>query len=108
MFHPKKGQQMRKLLFAAVCLMALPMPALASEVDCNGYRYGMKVRDVITLDINDKKAPACIIPNNSRAWLQVKNWCNDDDFCTFKAHVKRRYGNTHTVDRIVGPVSWGD
>jgi hypothetical protein len=99
---------MRNVLLAAVCLMALPMPAFAREVDCNGYRYGMKVRDLITLDISDKKAPACNIPNNSTAWLQVKKWCNDDDFCTFKAHVERRNGNRYVIDRIVGPVKWGD
>ena len=39
---PKKGQQMRNVLLAAVCLMAFPMPAFASEIDCNGYGYGMK------------------------------------------------------------------
>jgi hypothetical protein len=99
---------MRNALLAAVCLLALPAPARASEVDCNGYRYGMKVRDLVTLDISNKKAPACEIPNNSRAWLQIKNWCDDDDFCTFKAHVKRRDGNVYIIDRIIGPVSWGD
>jgi hypothetical protein len=108
MFHPKKGQQMPKLLFAAACLMVLPMPAPASDIDCNGYRYGMKVRDLVALDINNEKAPACEIPNNSRAWSQVNKWCNDDDFCTFKAHVKRRNGNRYVIDRIVGPVKWGD
>ena len=99
---------MHNALLAAVCLLALLGPAHASEIDCNGYRYGMRVRDVVTLDINDKKAPACNIPNISRAWLQIKKWCNDDDFCTFRAHVKRRDGNRYTIDRIVGPVSWGD
>jgi hypothetical protein len=33
-----------------VCLLALSTPALASEIDCNGYRYGMKVRNLVTLD----------------------------------------------------------
>jgi hypothetical protein len=105
MFHPKKGQQMRNALLAAVCLLALPAPAHAGEIDCNGYRYGMRVRDLVTRDINDKKALTCEIPNNSRAWLQIKNWCNNDDFCTFKARVKRRHGKTYIIDRIVGPVS---
>jgi len=99
---------MRSALLSAVYLLALPAPAHASEVDCYGYRYGMRVRDLVTLDINDKKAPACNIPNNSRAWLQIKNWCNSDDFCKFRAHVKRRSGNTYTIDRIVGPVSAGN
>ena len=99
---------MRNALLAAVCFLALPVPARASEIDCNGYRYGMRVRDVVTLDINDQKAPACSIPVDSTAWLQIKNWCNDDDFCTFKAHVKRRRGNRYTIDRIIGPVMWGD
>src|SRR5262245_18030500 len=58
-FHPKKGRQMRNaLLAAAVCSLASPPQAHAGEIDCNGYRYGMKVRDVVTLDINNKKAPA--------------------------------------------------
>ncbi len=92
----------------AVCLLALSPPALASDVDCNGYRYGMKVRDVVTLDITDDKVRACEIPSSSTAWSQVKKWCNEDDFCTFKAHVKRRNGNTYVIDRIVGPVKWGD
>ena len=99
---------MRNNLPAAVCLLALSAPAYASEIDCNGYRHGMRVRDLVTLDINDKKAPACDIPNDSKAWSQIKDWCNDDDFCTFKAHVKRRSGNVYTIDRIVGPVQWGD
>ena len=99
---------MRNALLAAVCLLALPAPAHAKDIDCNGYRYGMRVRDLVTLDINNKRAPACDIPNNSSAWLEVKKWCNDDNFCTFKARVKRRYGNTYIIDRIVGPVKWGD
>jgi hypothetical protein len=99
---------MPKAPLAAVCLLALSAPARASEIDCNGYRYGMQVRDLVTLDINNDKAPACEIPNNSKAWLQVKNYCNDDDFCTFKAHVERRNGNRYVIDRIVGPVKWGD
>jgi hypothetical protein len=94
---------MRNALVAAVCLLALPAPAHASEIGCNGYRYGMRTRNLVTLDINDKKAPTCEIPNSSRAWLQIKNWCNANDFCTFKGHVKRRIGNTYTIDWIVGP-----
>ena len=106
MFYQKKGQQMPKLLFAAACLMVLPMPAPASDIDCNGYRYGMKVRDLVALDINNDKAPACEIPNKV-SW-DIKKWCNDDDFCTFRAHVVRRNGNRYIIDRIVGPVKWGD
>jgi hypothetical protein len=68
----------------------------------------MRVRYLVTLDINNKKAPACDIPNKSEAWLELKKWCNNDDYCTFKAHVKRRYGNTYIIDRIVGPVKRGD
>jgi hypothetical protein len=96
------------LLAAAVCLLALPVPGHAGEIECSGYRYGMKIRDVVTLDINNQTAPACEIPNTSKAWLQIKNWCDKDDFCTFKAHVKRRDGNRYTIDRIVGPVLRGD
>lgn len=103
-----KDSKLRKALLAAVCLLALPTAALASEIDCNGYRYGMKVRDLITLDVNNEKSPACEIPNKSRAWSQIKKWCNDDDYCTFKAHVERRNGNRYIIDRIVGPVKWGD
>jgi hypothetical protein len=91
---------LREALLAAVCLLALPTPAHASEIDCKGYRYGMQVRDLVTVDINNEKAPACEIPNNSRAWSQIKKWCDDRDFCTFKAHVKRRNGNRYIVDRI--------
>jgi hypothetical protein len=105
--HPTKGEQMRNALLAIVCLLALPAPVHASEVDCNGYRYGMKVRDLVTLDINNKKAPACEIPIKSRAGLEIKKWCNDDDFCTFRAHFKRRKGNVYIIDRIVRPVKRG-
>jgi hypothetical protein len=99
---------MRNGLFAAACLLALPAPAFAGQIDCSGYRYGMKVRDLVTLDINDINSRTCEIPNDSKAWSQIKNWCNDDDFCTFKAHVKRRNGNRYIIDLIVGPVRWGD
>jgi hypothetical protein len=94
---------MPNALLSAVCFLALSAPAHASEIDCNGYRYGMRVRDLVTMDINDEKAPACEIPNDSKAWLQIKNRCNKDDLCTFKAHVKRRYGNTYIIDRIMDP-----
>src|SRR5437588_10849780 len=88
-FAPKiKGQKMRNALLSAFCLLALSAPTHASEIDCNGYRYLMKVRDLVTLDINDDKAPTCDIPYNSTAWFQIKKWCNDDHFCTFKAHIK--------------------
>ena len=97
---------MREVLLVAICLLALSVWAHASEVDCNGYRYGMRVRDVVTLNINDEKAPACIIPNNV-SW-DTQKWCNPDDFCTFRAHVVRRDGNKYVIDRIVGPVKWGD
>jgi hypothetical protein len=99
---------LREALFASVCLLALLSLAHARDIDCNGYRYGMKVRDLVTLDINNEAAPACEIPNTSTAWSQIKEWCNDDDFCTFKAHVERRNGNRYIIDRIVGPVRWGD
>jgi hypothetical protein len=101
-----KDSKLRKALLAAVCLLALPTQAHASEIDCNGYRYGMKVRDLVTLDINNEKAPACEIPNKV-SW-DIKKWCNDDDFCTFRARVVRRDGNRYIIDRIVGPVKWGD
>jgi hypothetical protein len=82
------------------------LPAHASEIDCNGYRYGMKVCDLVTLDINDKMAPACDIPNNGRAWSQIKDWCNDDDLCTFgarKATLRQQvYDRSNRRTRIVG------
>jgi hypothetical protein len=93
---------MRNALVAAVCLLA--SPTLASNINCHGYRFGMQVRDLVTLDITNEKLPACEIPSNSAAWSQVKNWCNDDNFCTFKAHVERQTGNRYVIDRIVGPV----
>jgi hypothetical protein len=109
-FRPMKGQQMRQELLAAVCFLALSAPAHAKKIDCNGYRYGMRTRDVVTLDINNKSAPACVIPNDipndGEAWF--KKWCNADNFCTFRAHVKRRYRNAYIIDKIVGPVKWGD
>ena len=46
---------------------SFPMLALACEIDGNRYRHGMRVSDLVTLDSDDKKAPACNIPNNSRA-----------------------------------------
>jgi hypothetical protein len=97
---------MRYAVFAAIWLLASSVHA--SVIDCNGYRYGMRVRDVVTLDINDTKTPACEIPNTSAAWSQVQNWCDGKQFCTFRAHVVRKSGNRYIIDRIVGPVSWGD
>jgi len=105
---------LREPRLAAICILSFPLltlPPLAAharDVDCNGYRYGMKIRDVVTLDINNEKSPACEIPNNSRAWSQIKKWCNDDEFCTFRAHVVRRNGNRYIIDRIIGSVNWGD
>jgi len=106
--HPAKDGKLREALIAAVYLLALPTPAHTSEIDCTGHHYGMKVRDLVTLDIDNGRSQACEIPNDSRAWSQIKKWCNDDDFCTFKAHVERRIGNRYIIDRIVGPVKWGD
>ena len=97
---------MRKAPLAAVCLLAFPMQTHASEIDCNGYRYGMRVRDLITLDINSQKSPVCEIPNKV-PW-DIKKWCNDDDFCTFRARVVRRSGNKYVIDKVIGPVKWGD
>jgi hypothetical protein len=62
----------------------------------------MRIRDVVTLDINNKKTPACEIANRIK-W-DIKKFCNDDDFCTFRAHVVRRSGNRYVIDRIVGPI----
>ena len=97
---------MREVLLVAICFLALPMPAQASEIDCNGYRYGMRVRDLITLDINNQKSPVCEIPN--KVLWDIKKWCNPDDFCTFRARVVRRNGNKYVIDKVVGPVKWGD
>ena len=58
---------MRNALLVAAYLLALSARAHASEIDCNGFRYGMKVSDLVTLYINDNNAPTCDIPNNSRA-----------------------------------------
>ena len=96
---------MREALLAVVCLPSLLTLAHASEVDCNGYRNGMRVRDVITLDITKKNSPACVVPNNV-SW-DIKKYCNDNDLCTFRAHVARRNGNTYFIDRVTGPVKWG-
>jgi len=103
-----KDRKLREALLAAVCFLALLTPAHASEIDCNGYRFGMRVRIVVTLDINNEKAPACEIPNNSRAWSQINEYCNADHICTFRARVARRNGNRYIIDRIVRPVRWGD
>lgn len=93
---------MREALLVAVCLLALPIPAQASEVDCRGYRYGMRIRDIVTLDIENKKSPACEISNKIK-W-DIKKYCNDDDFCTFRARVVGRNGKRYIIDRVVGPV----
>jgi hypothetical protein len=103
MFHPKKGQQMRKALLASVCLAALSAPALAREVYCSGHPFGMQVRVVVTLDINDEKLPACEIPLTSKARSRLDQFCNDGH-CTFSGHVERQIGNLYIIDRIVGPV----
>ena len=102
----RKGSQLRKAQLAAFCLIALPTTALAGEIDCNGYRYGMKVRDLITLDFKNGKSPICEVPN--KISRNIKTYCNDDDFCTFRAHVARQNGNRYIIDRVVGPVRWGD
>jgi hypothetical protein len=106
LFASRRGSRLRKAKFVAVCLIALPTTALTREIDCNGYRYGMRVRDLITLDINNGKSRICEIPNKV-SW-SIKRYCNDDDFCTFRARVARRNGNTYVIDRVIGPVKWGD
>jgi hypothetical protein len=94
---------MRNALLASVCLLALSAPALAREVYCNGYRFGMRVRVVVSLDINDGKLTACEIPLTSKARSQLDQFCTDDH-CTFSGHVKRQIGNLYIIDRIVIPV----
>jgi hypothetical protein len=97
---------LRNALLAAVCLLGLPTLAHASEIDCNGYQYGMQTRNVITLDINNTQSPKCEI--SLKASRDIKKWCNPDNFCTFRGRVVRRSGNYYVVDRIVGGVKWGD
>lgn len=97
---------MRKALLGAICLLALPMPARAGEISCNGYPYGMQTRNVITLNINNTRSPKCEL--SLKASRDIKKWCNPDNICTFRGRVVRRKGNYYVVDRIVGGVKWGD
>jgi hypothetical protein len=100
---------MRKALLASICLLVLSAPTLASrgkhvrEIYCNGYRFAMQVRIVVSLDINDGKLTACEIPLTSMARSQLDQFCTDDH-CTFSGHVARQIGNLYIIDRIVGPV----
>jgi hypothetical protein len=100
-FTEGKDNKLRQALLSAVCLLALLTPAHASQIDCSGYRYGMRVRDLVTLDINDAKTPACEIANKIK-W-DIKKYCNVDNYCKFRARVVRRSGNRYIIDRIVKP-----
>jgi hypothetical protein len=97
---------MRKVLLGAICLLALPMPARAGEISCNGYQYGMQTRNVVTLDIDNEQSPKCEL--SLKASRDLRKWCNPDNFCTFRGHVVHKSGNVYVVDRITGGVKWGD
>lgn len=89
------------VMFAAIAILS-SISAFGKQIECSGTEYGMRDHVLITLDFDDRNALACVIPNNVPAWLQLKEFCSDDN-CRFRGHVIAQDGNTYTIDRILGP-----
>jgi hypothetical protein len=95
-----------KLIGTAVIAASLAgQPARAAEMVCNGTWYQNQDRDIVTRDIvtDDftKNGKACIIKSNTKAFMQMKDFCDREiSFCTFLGHVVRRAGNNYFIDRI--------
>jgi hypothetical protein len=87
-----------------ICVLSSAATAFAAETDCRGIRYVMQAQDVISLDQDDPRVPACIVPSNRAAFLQEKDYCTDDH-CDFRGHIESQQGNTYTIDVILGPIT---
>jgi hypothetical protein len=85
---------------------ATPAPAKSpTTVDCTGTRNAMQDHDVISLDINNDSDPACSVSNKVMGAKEIKQFCNDDDFCAFRGHVSSQEKNLFVIDQILGPIS---
>jgi len=90
---------MKKILAILIVTAAWAGTAHASEIECSGIRYEMQDHDYITQYWDGKEEHTCVIQYNTKAFLQVKNFC-DEDLCAFMGHVLRRNGNSYYIDRI--------
>jgi hypothetical protein len=85
---------------AAVIAAAMSIhPAGAKDVLCDGdfQNHGHAGASVENPEIS------CFIPSNSRAALQVLDFCvNGEQYshCTFVGHVSRRNGREYVIDKI--------
>ena len=85
---------------AAIAASLAGQPARAAETVCNGVWYQNQDRDIVTDDFT-KNGKACIIKSNTKAFRQMKDFCDRESwFCTFLGHVVRRAGNNYFIDSI--------
>ena len=85
---------------AVIAVLLAGQPARAAETVCNGAWYQNQDRDVVTGDFT-KNGKACIIKSNTKAFKQMKDFCDREDwFCTFRGRVARRAGNNYFIDSI--------
>ena len=93
-----------ELIGTAVIAASLAgQPARAAEMVCNGiwYQDRDRDRDIVTDDFT-MNGKACIIKSNTKALMQMKDFCDREGwFCTFVGHVIRRAGNNYFIDRIM-------
>jgi hypothetical protein len=75
-----------------------------STVDCTGTRNQMQDHDVVSLDVNDDKLPACFIPISVWGANNLLQFCTDDGKCAFRGHVSSQDGSLYTIDKITGPI----
>ena len=96
---------MKTILLAAPLVTILAGAANASEVTCSGDVWSMKDHDIISADMNNDRAQACVAQHNTKAFVQIGQYCDiqaSGACCIFRAHVASRKGNTYFIDRIIG------
>jgi hypothetical protein len=91
--------RIKQIATAVIAASLTAGPARAAETVCNGAWYQNQDRDVV--DDFTKNSKACIIKSNTKAFNQMKDFCDRESwFCTFLGHVIRRAGNNYFIDSV--------
>lgn len=87
----------KSLMIAAAAVVALSGAARAKEVRCEGEFRNQRNFGIAI----ENSQVSCLIPGNSKAALQINDYCNHETWmCGFFGHVSRRDGNAYVIDRI--------